>query len=75
LDALVELGVMERRDDRYALHKDALLGLWIERENNGEMEAEERYRQQYREESDAFREKWERGEVRRKRKRRSGDDR
>lgn len=75
LNALVELGALERRDDRFALHKDAFYDLWMERQNNGEIEAEERDRRRYKEESDAFREKWARGEVRRKRKRRADNER
>jgi hypothetical protein len=66
LDALVDLGVVQRRGDWYALHKDAFQRLWIERENSGEIEAEERDRRAYKEESKSFKKAWARGEVRRR---------
>lgn len=63
LDDLVVSGIVQRRGERYALHKDIGWHLEFERAFNGELEAEKRYRQLYKDESERFKENWEAGRV------------
>ena len=66
LDELIERDIVQRQGNRYAPHDHAVITLHITQADNGELEAEERDRQRYKEESERFREAWERGEVRKK---------
>ena len=69
LDDLVVSGIITRRDGRYSLSEDIGWHVEFERGLNGELEAEERYRQLYKDESERFKGAWKRGEVRSERRR------
>lgn len=63
LKDLVVSGFIRRRGERYAIDKDIGWHLELERACNGELEAEDHYRQRYKDESERFKEDWEAGRV------------
>jgi hypothetical protein len=63
LGDLVVTGIIRRRGERYAIDKDIGWHLEFAWADNGELEAEKRYRQLYKDESERFKEDWEAGRV------------
>lgn len=72
LEDLVVSCIVRRRGERYAIDKDIGWHLEFERAVNGELEAEEHYRRLYKDESEGFKEYWEKGSVGKERAKRSG---
>lgn len=59
LDKLVQEGILELHGDRYCRHGYSGIWLTMERMLNGELEAEERQKEEHRRQREAFLSSWE----------------